>query len=134
MKLFAIIGMMWLAGCQATAGLTAATNGAPAVLGQIETLKSEIVVAPIAGCVGMLQAVSGQIKALEAGTPGLAVASPSSASLSNTQRNPHKTQPKSQSQHRAHTTEQQRTSYSTLQHEWEASGRPFTGSVITAFN
>ncbi len=105
MKLFALLGMMWLAGCQASAGLTAATQAAPGVLGQVEALKTEIVVAPIAGCVGMLQAVSGQIKTLEAGTPGLAVASPSVAAPPN--------QVKSQPQRRARTTESQPKPYVT---------------------
>lgn len=130
-RALALLVAVAVSGCTANGavtGLTAAADQAPGVLNQVEMLKTDIVTAPIAGCVGMLQAVSGQIKALESGTPGIQVAAPvdrvSAVHTPVPQRSRATTRPPSP---QSRQTNPQRPSAATLQWEWEHSGRPFTG-------
>jgi hypothetical protein len=60
-----------MSGCGGT--ITGALGQAPGALSQIEQIKTELVVAPIAGCVSMIQGVAGQVKTLETGVPGIPV-------------------------------------------------------------
>ena len=65
-----------LTGCSAQGALTAASTAAdvaPKVIGGAEQLRSAITVAPIAGCVELLQQTQLQLQALQNGTPGIPV-------------------------------------------------------------
>lgn len=135
-RALALLVAVAVSGCTANGavtGLTAAADQAPGVLNQVEMLKTDIVTAPIAGCVGMLQAVSGQIRALESGAPGIAVA-PSAESTTmvsgvapRAPSPPRSRAAPSPRPPRSSLTNPQSPSAASLQWEWEHSGRPFTG-------
>ena len=63
-----------LSGCAGfQAGISAASMQAPGVLGELETTKAAIAIAPLAGCIMEVQQAGMLLNALKSGSPGIPV-------------------------------------------------------------